>query len=141
MMNDTSIHTSEHMQIMIYVGDPTRGRMLQMAGDQYGWSVLLPTEMLEALGMYVVYFPDLVIIDTATNYALAEGVFTHLRSVDAQGLLVLADTAESGPWNMLLPPTVQVVPPPISHDRFVEMLIDWTNQRDSMLPLYTGTCH
>lgn len=82
--------------LILYVGDAQAGQALQDAVQNAGWWVYQPTETLEALGMYVTYMPDVVVINAATQPDFTGEVYEHLRSVDARPLLVLTDDPA---WN------------------------------------------
>jgi DNA-binding NtrC family response regulator len=94
---------------ILYVGDTERGRALQAAAEARGSSVFLAEDMMDALGMYIVYFPDVVVIDAVYRYTLAQEVYMHLRSVDAKPIIVLADENNSSAWQAA-EPAVRVLP-------------------------------
>lgn len=114
--------THNYFTTILYVGDTGRGQALQASANEHGWDVLLPGEMLEALAMYVFFFPDLVILDAAANRDMAEAVFFHLRSVEAPELLVLADASGQGPWATVPPPEVAIMSPQVRMDELLEVV-------------------
>lgn len=82
--------TMEHPNVL-YVGSPARGQQLADAVRPDGWHVYLPGDMLAALGAYVIYMPDITVIEADHEPDFTIAVYHHLRSVGAQTLLVLTD--------------------------------------------------
>ncbi|MBX3001792.1 MAG: hypothetical protein KF893_24925 [Caldilineaceae bacterium] len=80
---------SKEMPLVLYAGEEKRGQHLQRITESLGWTVLTATEERQALGMYVFYLPDLIIIDSQYNEEGAKAVLFHLRSVQAQPVLFL----------------------------------------------------
>jgi hypothetical protein len=74
---------SREMPLIVYAGEETRGRHLQQMTESLGWTVLTATGERQALGMYVFYVPDLVIIDSCHNKEGAKTILFHLYSVQA----------------------------------------------------------
>ncbi len=81
---------------IVYMGNQERGERLQQMAGPLGWTILTATQKLQALAMYVFYFPDLVIVDCSGNPAEAEEVLFHLQSVQAEPILVLAEPHAGG---------------------------------------------
>ncbi len=77
--------------LILYVGDAQPGQSLLDVVENAGWWVYQPTETLEALGMYITYMPDAVVINTSTQPDFTGEVYEHLRSIEARPLLVLTD--------------------------------------------------
>jgi hypothetical protein len=75
--------------LILYIGEREAGLALSDAIQQRGGFVYLPENLMQALGMYVTYFPHITVIDMQT--AWAQEVYAHLRSVDAQPLVLLTD--------------------------------------------------
>ncbi len=75
--------------LMLYVGKLEAGQALAALAEQHNDYVYLPDSMMEALGMYITYFPRVTIIDMSVDYA--PEVFDHLRSVDADPIVLLSD--------------------------------------------------
>jgi hypothetical protein len=84
---------------ILYVGDAARGRALHEAAAARGWHVYVPTETMEALGIYIFYSPSIVVVEAGSGFA-AE-VYRHLRSVEAEPLLILADAAQKKAWSLM----------------------------------------
>lgn len=108
---------SKEMPLILYVGDEGRGGRLQQMTAALGWTVLTATEERQALGMYVFYIPDLIIVDSHNNVEGAETVVFHLHSVQAQPMLML--TPPRG--QMALPPEMegQALPSAVEESRIV----------------------
>lgn len=76
--------------VMVFVGERAESIREQLQPE--GWLVYIPTEMMEALAMYVFYVPDVVVIDS--KHPDAYEVHAHLNSIGADNLLVIGeDTA------------------------------------------------
>lgn len=82
---------SKKMPLIVYAGEEQRGRYLQQMTASLGWTVLTATGEHQALGMYVFYVPDLVIIDSRHNEEGANTILFHLHSVQAQPILLLVE--------------------------------------------------
>jgi CheY-like chemotaxis protein len=78
--------SKEHLFIL-YVGDD--GQVLAEVAESRGWYVLLPHDELEALAMYTIYFPDVILLDIRSDFA--DDVHFHLHSVGAHPMLWLGD--------------------------------------------------
>src|SRR5262245_46006659 len=94
---EKAIMSREHPEIL-YVGDMEQGRALAAAAEAREWYVHTPGETMEALAIYATFFPDIVVIDTLPRVTLAHEVYYHLRSVNAEPMLVLADDRQPGWW-------------------------------------------
>jgi hypothetical protein len=74
---------------VLYIGaDEADGARLTMAAP-HTWSIHLPTKLMQALGMYIWYVPDVTVIDMCAPYAV--DVYQHLRTVDADPIILLTD--------------------------------------------------
>jgi hypothetical protein len=100
---------SAEMPLIIYFGSEDRGESLRQETESLEWTVLVSTQPLQALGMYVFYVPDLVIIDSREESAGAQQVLYHLQSVDAQPLIFIASSAHDA--RSLADTTDRVLPP------------------------------
>lgn len=88
---------SKQHPFILYTGDARSGAALLTAAEARGWWVYLSQESSEALGMYMAYAPDAVIIDAEHDELTAAEIYHHLRSVDAQPLLILNSDM---PWDV-----------------------------------------
>ncbi len=79
------------MITILYIGDRQRGQSFVNAAEKQGWTVYRPEETMEALGLYVTYWPDITILDENARPEMASEVYFHLRSIQAQPLLILTD--------------------------------------------------
>jgi hypothetical protein len=75
--------------LILYVGEREAGQALAALVESEGGYIYLPDSLMQALGMYITYFPDVVVIDMETSYA--QQVYDHLRSVDAKPVILLTD--------------------------------------------------
>lgn len=95
--------------VILYVGNPDCARRLASLVEAEDWHVLPATQWREALGKYVAYWPDTVVIDAAQSPDLAETVYFHLRSVAADPMLVLADAVDTAGWRTAIGTDVRVL--------------------------------
>lgn len=95
---------------ILYVGDTERGRAFRASVEAHRWYVYLSDRLLEALGVYVVYVPDIVVVDAAADSNLADEVLLHLQSIDAEPMVVLADEPELERRHDLARPLIRVLP-------------------------------
>lgn len=87
---------------ILYVGGQETGRAFSQLVEKANWWVHLPTETLEALGMFVTYMPDIAVIDlSAAAPAFAHSVYAHLLSIEASPLLVLSHHPQPGVYTAL----------------------------------------
>lgn len=92
---------------VLYVGSPDTGAWLQgLIAPQDGY-IYQPDDLLEALAMYVTYYPDAVILDARQDSQLAERLYFHLNSVDAEPILILDSAPER--WPICDSHTIRVV--------------------------------
>lgn len=73
--------------LILYIGKPELGQTVAAAAARRNSYAYLPETLMDALGMYITYFPDIVVIDMSVDYA-AEA-FEHLRSVDAEPVVLV----------------------------------------------------
>jgi hypothetical protein len=74
---------------ILYVGEAERGEVIRATVALDGGYVYLPEHMMQALGMYITYLPNVIIVDAAVSYS--SQIIEHLRSVDARPILLLTD--------------------------------------------------
>ena len=90
---------SQETPILLYVGNDEMGQWLEtIIASQNGY-VYTEHELLSALGLYVSYMPDLVVLDARALPDLARQVYSHLRSIDAENIVILDDNPED--WEFL----------------------------------------
>lgn len=87
---------SQQHPVILYIGHPEQGQSLQTAVQSQGWYVSIATETLEALGQYVFYQPDIVVINGEPCADLARETHFHLASIEAEPVLIL--THQAGDW-------------------------------------------
>ncbi|MHB8628863.1 MAG: hypothetical protein ACYDBJ_18625 [Aggregatilineales bacterium] len=92
---------------VLYVGSPDTGAWLQgLVTPQDGY-IYQPSDLLEALAMYVNYYPDVIILDARWDSSLAERLYFHLNSVDTAPILILDSAPEH--WPILDSHSIRVV--------------------------------
>lgn len=91
-------------QFILYIGTPEKGQALAAQVEARGGYVYLPDSLMQALGMYITYLPQIVVIDMALDYAQA--AYDHLRSVDAEPLVLLTNERERSTSVFALPPHI-----------------------------------
>jgi hypothetical protein len=109
---------------LLYIGNDARGHCLHTALQPRGWQVYLPTAILEALGMYVFYYPDCVVLDAFSEAPLATEVGVHLSSIQAAPVLVITDEARQELWQCAVASTVCVLPHTASTHDVVAAIVD-----------------
>lgn len=77
---------SKEHPFILFAGNLECGQVLSAMADRRGWFMMQAEDDLEALAMYTVYMPDVVIIDETTPFA--EEVEFHLRSIKAELVLM-----------------------------------------------------
>lgn len=97
----TSIITN---QFILYIGTPEKGQALAAQVEARGGYVYLPENLMQALGMYITYMPQIVVIDMAVDYA--QEAYDHLRSVDAEPLVLLTSQNQRSTAVYSLPPHI-----------------------------------
>jgi hypothetical protein len=99
---------SQETPIILYVGDIETGQWLESSLDPNGGYVYTGTELIPTLGIYSSYMPDLVILDAQTMPDLARQVYLHLRSVDAEPIIILDDNTAG--WEYPIDAKIEVLP-------------------------------
>ena len=82
--------SSQHPMIL-FVGSAEQGTQLQNAVEPMGWWVYQPQTANEALGMYVSYLPDVVLMDAEATPEMVEEVYYHLSPIATEPIIVIAD--------------------------------------------------
>jgi DNA-binding response OmpR family regulator len=95
---------------LIYVGDACHAGSLRAATSACGWHVLHSDQMLEALAMYVFYYPDLFVLDDTPGSTLAADVYYHLLTVETPPVLILSDEPYKEAWRGISSSHVLVLP-------------------------------
>ena len=80
---------SQDTPIILYIGDSETGQWFDLMLAPWQGYVYVRNELLSALGVYISYEPDLVILDARIMPKLAQNAYTHLRSVNAEHILIL----------------------------------------------------
>lgn len=75
--------------MILFVGSPEQGTELLNAVEPMGWWVYQPETANDALGMYVGFLPDVVVMDASVTPEAAEEVYFHLASIEADPMIVL----------------------------------------------------
>lgn len=78
---------SQQHPLVLYVGNASHAANLQKAAPQ-NWSIFVADEVMDALAQYLLYMPDLVLIDSR-HKSLSDAVLMHLESVQAEPVLIL----------------------------------------------------
>lgn len=91
-------------RMILYIGTPEKGQALAAQVEAHGGYVYLPEHLMQALGMYITYMPEIVVIDMALEYA--QEAYEHLRSVDAAPLVLLTNQSQRSTSVFALPPHI-----------------------------------
>lgn len=91
-------------QLILYIGTPEKGQALAAQVEARDGSVYLPEHLMQALGMYITYMPQITVIDMALDWA--QEACDHLRSVDAEPLVLLTHQPQRSPSIFALPPHI-----------------------------------
>ncbi len=77
---------SKEHPFILFAGNLELGQALSPMAEARGWFVMMAEDDLEALAMYTVYSPDVVVIEQHTQFV--DEVEFHLRSVGAELVLI-----------------------------------------------------
>lgn len=91
-------------QLILYIGTPEKGQALAVQVEAQGGCVYLPEHLMQALGMYITYMPQITVIDMAVGWA--QEAYDHLRSVDAEPLVLLTLQPQRSSSIYALPPHI-----------------------------------
>ncbi len=72
-------------QLILYIGNDAD----QLPFDGH---LLVPEDVMEALGMYITLYPEVIVLDMVHAPDFAWEVYHHLRSVDADPMVIIACT-------------------------------------------------
>ena len=117
--------------IILYVGDPQRGQAFEIWAEAHEWLVYRPQEVMEALGLYITYMPDITILDADALPETVAEVYFHLRSVEANPLLVLTHDLD---WDIDADEDVYTVSPVINNYELMETIGDLLNLQPMLMP-------
>jgi len=84
---------SQERLVVLCVGDAETERWITTSIEPYGGIVYRANELLEALGIYVTYAPDIVVLDSRTAPDLTQQMYSHLRTIDAEPILIFDDNS------------------------------------------------
>lgn len=82
---------SQQKPLILYVGDAEQGRALLDAALARGAWVYLAEDVEEALGAYIAYSPDAVVLNAYTQADSVAEAYHHLRSVEAHPIFILSE--------------------------------------------------
>jgi len=77
---------------------------------------------MEALAMQVFYYPDAFVIEESATNDNARDVYAHLRSVEAENLVVLTNAAAS--WGIPNESAIRALPIYTSVEALIDALTD-----------------
>ncbi|MBZ0296051.1 MAG: hypothetical protein K8L99_26055 [Anaerolineae bacterium] len=117
---------------ILYVGGQDTGRAFAQAVKKANWWVHLPTETLEALGMYITYMPDIIVIDLTEQPELTQSVYEHLQSIEASPMLVLAVDPQPGVYNAVPESTPHRLP------TLIRTILDQEAEHEQLLSTEPG---
>jgi hypothetical protein len=80
---------SQQRLVVLYVGDAETEQWLSSCVEPYEGNVYRADALLQVLGMYISYMPDVVVLDARMAPDLARKVYFHLRTIDAEPILIL----------------------------------------------------
>ncbi|HLY28575.1 MAG TPA: hypothetical protein VKQ72_19670 [Aggregatilineales bacterium] len=81
--------SAETLQIL-YVGNAMDSQTFKECAEGQGWYVNAANTRLQALGMFINYFPQVVVLNALTDPGLIEEIYEHIRSVDSTPVIILA---------------------------------------------------
>ena len=76
-------------QLILYIGKDADQLTAQLPAEG---QLLVPEDVMEALGMYVTMFPSVIVLDMVHAPDFAWEAYHHLRSVDAAPMVVIVCT-------------------------------------------------
>ncbi len=80
---------SDQHPMILFVGHQEQGAQLLEAVEPLGWWVYQPQNANEALGMYVSYLPDVILMNADSAPDITEEVYYHLASILAEPMIVI----------------------------------------------------
>jgi hypothetical protein len=93
--------------MIVFSGSESRAADLMAYAESNGWLVLYEPNMLQTLGQVVFLYPNLVIIEDS-DADLAQTVYSHLRSINTEPILILSDHPED--WDIPVGVNALVLP-------------------------------
>lgn len=112
--------STQHPNVL-YVGDAERGHAFLTSVESHGWWVYIPQDTLQALGMYVAYWPDIIVINADSQPDTATEVYHHLRSINAHPILILTRDLH---WDVSANDGVFTAPTSISDYDLMDIICD-----------------
>jgi hypothetical protein len=115
--------SAEHPNIL-YVGNEDEGQALLAAVEPRGWCVYLPEDTMEALGIYITYFPDVVVLDGQLRRA--EEVYYHLSTLPGETVPMVLLTGNEGMGAWWDDPDVVRVARHLGHETLIDVIREMT---------------
>jgi DNA-binding response OmpR family regulator len=112
---------SQQHPFILYVGSLAQGRQfLDVALARGSWAYIAE-DAAEALGAFIAYTPDAVVLDPTREAEKAAEVYHHLRSVEARPLFVLTQDRD---WDVSITEAddVYVIRPDARPDELFEFV-------------------
>jgi hypothetical protein len=113
---------SQQHPFILYVGSVALGRaFLDVALARGSWAYVAE-DSAEALGAFIAYTPDAVVLDPVREPQMAAEVYHHLRSVGASPLFILTGDRD---WDVSISEAddVYAIRPDTRPDDLLEMVI------------------
>jgi len=95
---------------VLFVGEERRGMALQALAEEHGAEFWATDETEEALGLYVVQMPDVVVIEDGRLGRVTVEVHFHLSSVGARPMILLTGDERAAAWESAVLPTTRILP-------------------------------
>lgn len=122
---------------VLFVGAGQRGEALRTRAEEVGAYLGVASTVEEAIGLYLLQAPDVVVVDSVDRLELAREAYTHLSSVGARPLVVLAGEVQACEWSEPASESTIVVEWPGDYDWLLEILADTSRRIPSLFTMDT----
>lgn len=76
---------------ILYLGNFERAEALRPALEAQGWLMVCPAELMEALGMAVIYMPNLIIVEDAARPEWVVEAMSHLLTINTPPIVLISN--------------------------------------------------
>ena len=122
---------------VLFMGAGHRGEALRERAEDGGAYLGVASTVEETVGLYLLQAPDVVVVDGEGWPELAQEAYTHLSSVGARPLVVLAGEVQACEWSEPVSEGTIVVECSGSYGWLLEILADTSRRIPSLFTMDT----
>ncbi len=76
---------------VLYVGKAMDGETFKACAEGQNWYVYLAETHLQALGIFIHCYPEVIVLNATTDPAFMDEIYEHFRTVDSTPIVILSE--------------------------------------------------